>query len=312
VGHPPARPAAHRAAAARGRRPITNAHRKLGAELKGLRERSSATLRDIEVYSSGHLSNVENGYVTPSPTLIEQYAQRFGGDLSRLQALRDSVAVAAARKRSDGREGIDSQALVPAPLDSRNPGEVLRQYQSDLSDTTYLLDEHGLVSTIKVSRELRARVDGAQLYYGVHYHPTDTGRGVLTVTDVDGCEVDEVVESASGLLEVWLRLPRPLEMADERPVACGYRVAVRSDVPMPALHQHRVTERHQLIRIGAVFDRRRLPDRVWTFEAPIGALARRDPDPGSVLRNDPDGHYVKDFPRPIYNWSYGLGWRWAA
>src|SRR5215218_2565202 len=67
----------------RQRVPISQAHAELGQELRRVREAAARTMRDISGYSSGHISNVENGHVMPSLELVDTYV-RIGGDRVRI------------------------------------------------------------------------------------------------------------------------------------------------------------------------------------------------------------------------------------
>lgn len=89
-------------------RPIGPAHQQLGSRLRWLRTNAGRSLRDLEVCSPGHLSQVENGALTPSSDLVSVLVQVLGGSQEKFSELLNQAVIEArslnAKKRRNRRD----------------------------------------------------------------------------------------------------------------------------------------------------------------------------------------------------------------
>lgn len=290
-----------------GRPPLTNAHAKLGEELRALRQNAGLTLRDLDRYTPGHLSNVENGYVTSSKELVGYYARQLNGNHVKLQALYEAVLVASDRRRSAMRNRQGATYLVGDQFDRHSAADIRQRYYIDLSEITYLYNGRRVLRQVRQRCLVRAREDVVELVHFAHFYRPDPRPGVLAVGSTENCAVHTLTESRTGSVEILLRPSAPLVRGQEA-VELAYSVDVESRRPAEPMLCYEVGARHGHLTVRAMFAQSSAPAEIWYFEERNEAFVHRDPPPENVLSIDSGAACEKHFPRPVRGWWYGLAW----
>ena len=289
------------------REPISNAHRRLGKELKQARERANLTLRDLGDYSSGHLSNVEHGYVMPSAELLEYYSTKAACNRARLSTLHEAAMVAGARRRgSGGRRGVPIPQTVPATC--RDPALIRNQYSLEHDEHTYFLDRHGVTRRVSRRLAMRARAKGVTLMHVAQLLAEGESQHVQ-ISPREGCLVAEMARTGSRLIEAYL-LFGSADPTDRKPQYISYDMQIAGALSPSCRIDHQAMERGQHLTMRVLFEPRRYPKTVWWFEGGSYLATFRDADESNILPEDPDGAYTRDFDSPIRGWFYGLSWHW--
>jgi len=289
-----------------GRPPLTNAHAKLGEELRALRHNAGRTLRDLDRYTPGHLSNVENGYVTASKELVGYYARQLNGNHAKLQALYEAVLVASDRRRSAMRNRQAATYLVGDQFDRHSAADIRQRYYIDLSEITYLYNGRGL-HQVKQRCLVRAREDAVDVVHFAHFYRPDPRPGVFTLESTENCIPQVLTESRRGAVELLLR-PDPPLVRGQDPVELAYSLTVDSDRPADPMLAYEVGARHGHLTVRAMFSHASAPAEIWYFEERNEAFIHRDPPLGNLLSIDSGAACEKHFPRPVRGWWYGLAW----
>jgi transcriptional regulator with XRE-family HTH domain len=290
-----------------GRTPLTNAHTKLGDELRALRQNAGRTLRDLSSYTPGHLSNVENGYVTASKELVEYYTRELNGHRAKLQALYEAVLVAADRRRSNMRLKQAATYVAGDQFNRSSAADLRQRYYFDLSEITYVFDSQRALRQVKQRCLVRAREEVVDLVHFAHFYRSDPRVGVLAISSVENCVVDSVTESRRGAVELLVRPLRPLIRGEDAvEIACNFKITSQK-VAEPML-AYEIGARHGHLTVRAIFHPMALPQEIWYFEERNAAFIHRDPSPRDLLPVDDGAVYEKHFQRPVRGWWYGLAW----
>ncbi len=277
----------------------------MGEILRQARQRAGATTRDIAYYSSGHISNVENGHATPSEDLIFQYVSLLGCDegLAR-NALEEARKVIRERKMNRRREAFKEEVTPDSPY------HVMRGLYSTVeSEASFLLDENGAIRYVDVVRHVVAIRSEAR-YVTVRYgYPSDRRAGVLGVIASENCRVVTVREGRVGYLTAILELSRPIVPKDE-PLIYSYRVAVSSAVrARPVIHYHaEPSSKRYSVRVQ--FHEECRPREIWWFRESGPFDAEGVADVRKMIPLNKNNFYYRDF-RDVGGEYMGLAWRWA-
>jgi hypothetical protein len=295
-----------------GRQPITEAHVRLGSELRRVRDAARVNTRSIPSFSPGHISNVENGYVAPSEALVETYVRLFGGDAT-IYALYEQMRHAAARRSQQQRLARRSQ-LNTAPRPPRSLEDVTSQeditkhYVTEAHEAHFLFSEFGSILQMRVRVWLRARTPEVRLYYAGAYYDAERGRGILQAEALEGASFIDQEEDSVGAIRVFFELNRTLDPDDTRPHFVSYVVHVNSNKrAQPQLVYY---ARHGMVRLNlrATFNAAMHPQQLWTFGAPNMVNIRHRPE--DELRPDDDLDFNYEFSPTIPGWCYGFSWLW--
>lgn len=289
------------------RAPLTNAHAKLGEELRALRQNAGRTLRDLDGYTPGHLSNVENGYVTSSKELVEYYASELNGNPVKLHALYEAVLVASNRRRSGMRNKRAATYLVGDQFDRPSAADIRQRYYIELSEITYVYSGNHVLRQVKQRCLVRAREEVVDVVHFAHFYRPDPRPGVLVLATTENCAPHSLIESRRGAIELLMRPSIPLVRGRET-VELAYSLNVESDQAADPTLVYEIGARHGHLTVRSMFSRAAAPKAVWYFEERNEAFIHRDPSPESLLPIDSEASYEKHFPRPVRGWWYGLAW----
>ncbi|KAA1415357.1 helix-turn-helix domain-containing protein [Nocardioides humilatus] len=162
----------------------------LGTELRAIRIAAGKTTRQIAGYSSGHISNVEAGKVTPSERLILAYSS-LGGSHAQLIGLL--------------RQAHSSRTLAPVVADAledplTDPHVLRRGYVIEMiEDIHYYGERHQPLRNVhRVS--LRFTSPRARFFPFRHVVDEDLRKGVSHVQPSTGCEIAHLEEADDGVI----------------------------------------------------------------------------------------------------------------
>lgn len=290
----------------RRRRPaMSEAHARLGAELRRIREQAHTTTRDLGNYSSGHISNVESGYVTPSKDLITLYA-RLGGDLPRLLTMLGDARDEGSKKRHPATEAGD--ALVSRLLNPDADMMELRQgFRIESYENSVLYGPDRIPQTVILTARIRPTVDQARYFAYRCTYEDDPRRGAMTVDTVAGCQLIRVHESDRGILDIVTDFRENSVRTEDG----AYEVTLQSRV-----HSDRVVSPQLLLGfisplprcVATVkFDERSAPAKIWWMRSTVPYV--NEPEPHQVFEPNPAQHYSREF-LDLKNEYCGVIWEW--
>ncbi|MGH3772124.1 MAG: helix-turn-helix domain-containing protein [Pseudonocardiaceae bacterium] len=138
----------------RGTRPVLGpAHQRLGERLRALRKSAKCTMRDLgRLVSKAHLSELENGQVTPSAALLGRLVGYLGGDHAAFARL--LVAVRAEneeRKRAGARKSRE-----PYIAGLASPRAVTASFVLHGQPEISVVDQDGVSRVVEVDMALSA------------------------------------------------------------------------------------------------------------------------------------------------------------
>lgn len=295
------------------RRAISPTHAALGALLRAARLQSKRTTRGLP-YSSGHVSNVEGGYVTPSRDLIDVYI-KLGADPAETLALFDKLHHESrerrdARRRA-GRAG-QGRPTTPAPAtvgDGTDAELVRRHYTVERYDLEVSFSPRGGIERMVSTVAIRALSDDVRFYYTGVGPPSRRRPRELAVVQATGARLAHRAVSPLGAVEHYLELDRPLSPKDPDPHVLRFDLEgdgeVLADPEVTFLTRPGVL-RHTLV---TRFAEPAVPTRLWWLVTPDGfTVGRASRD--NELRGTPDGRYERAFDPLVPGWSYGFAWLW--
>ncbi|TAM87805.1 MAG: XRE family transcriptional regulator [Jatrophihabitans sp.] len=294
------------------RRPRSQAHVALGAVLRAARQRAGAGTRDLG-YSSGHISNVERGFVTPSRDLLEAYLG-IGADPTAVQAAYERLQHEARAARDERRRRGHARPDLRQPADvgeRTRPDDVRLHYAVERYDVEFDLSASGSIATVTSTADIRALTPGVRYYYTGHAPSTRVRPKDLGLRVFAGARIAHVNQTPLGTADVYLRLDRQLEPDDPAPHRLRYRVTVDDDdladpeiqyLTRPGIRRHRLTCR---------FTAPAVPERIWWVESADG-LTRNKIGPQNELAPSADGCYEWFFDAIVPGWTYGFVWTWPA
>jgi len=286
--------------------PKSDAHAKLGEELRSIRGVAGKTNREIEHedgqhYSSGHIANVENGLVAPSRELVKAYS-RLGGDLAYLLVLLDNI-----------HRSVDEATKKVTSLDEalQNPASDLtllrRGYRMEAYENYHSFGADRVPTESIVSIQVRTLSPRAR-YFGYRFwYENDPRPGVSVPTAGAGCELTKVTESSTGVIDVVIDF-RAGRINSEPIYEFTIHTHFNTTVPpSPDLKMGfntlmpRCTCRLQ-------FDSRAQPESVWWVRGTHHI--QNQPEPSHYLPRSPVGYYIKAFLNLREEYC-GLEWRWS-
>ncbi|WP_460862787.1 hypothetical protein [Nocardiopsis coralliicola] len=283
--------------------PVSEAHSRLGQLLRAARASAGATTRDVAFYSSGHISNVENGHVMPSENLVYYYVENFGSDERAVRS-----ALEAARQATRGRrEQQRVRALRPVTPESEI-ADIRRGYRVVENDASFRIGPRGAVEQVDVIREIAARRPGTRFVVARYAYLNDMRPGVLRAAAGTGCSIARISQNALGYLVAILELDRPVGPEDG-PVTYSYRVRVDSPEPVrPALRYH-AHERLQRLSLRVQFAPEAAPGTVWWFSGARPFDVEEGAEAGERIPANEIGFYHRRF-RPEPGGYVGIAWEW--
>lgn len=301
------------------RTPKSPAHLRLGQAMSEARILAKLSTRKIpkpddpaKFFESGHISNVENGFVAPSEELVDVYV-RLGGDGTRLRTLfrqmRAAAEQAGARRRRQSADASDLEA--PQTLDEiTDHREVQKHYFVESQQAHSTFDSRGVLQEFRCVVRLKATAPGARLYYTGHMYESDRRPGILQVEALNGGKLIGTQESPTGAVRSFFELERALSLDDVEPYPLEFRVLVDSDKPArPLVVFHNSRDCAQEVLLSLQFTAPRLPSLIWRFSAE-DMIDIEHPSTDGKLPVREDGSYHCLFQNLTPGWSYGLAWVW--
>jgi hypothetical protein len=283
----------------------------LGGLLREARVKARRSTRELG-YSSGHISNVEGGRVTPSRDLVEIYIE-LGADRSAVMPLFESLQHQA-RSRREQQQRLhranrgSARPVVQVGADM-TPDAVRRYYRIVRYDAEFVFDATGAIRTVTATVALRATMPGARFYYTGHQPAARRRRPDLGVTALYGATIAHTDVTDLGDADVFFELDREISPDDKDAHVLSYQVHLDDDdfadpeihyVTRPGVEQHRLTAR---------FTAPAEPRRLWLVTAP-DAMARVDP--AAILAPSGPGRYEYLFDPIVPGWTYGFAWTWPS
>jgi len=288
-------------------------HLELGVLLRRARLDAGAVTRSLG-FSSGHISNVEGGYVTPSRYLLEAYIA-LGADRAVLFSLLDRIHEHSRTSRTLIKLGetAGDYSTVPRRVgDATSPDEVRRHYSVERYDVEFSFNEKGAITQVDSQVGIRALTPGVDFYYSGHAPDARNGRPqAVSVVPLSGCLVEHMNVSPLGACDAYLRLDRTLGPDDPETYELSYRVELSEDqradpqiayFTRPGVLAHRLSTR---------FAPPAVPTKLWWF----GAVDSFDADrirPQNLLDHSDDAVYQREFDQIVPGWCYGFAWLWPA
>lgn len=292
------------------REPMSEEHLRLGQMLRDHRQGANVTTREVQGYTTGHISNVENGHVTPSRELVELYIQRFDGDRGRLLDAFARMKAGTEQRRRDKRlAGKPAMETVPVITEESDFADIRAGYQIREYEAFYRVDESGVIREMHAIRKIRANYPGISLSSARFNYPADSRAGVVTIHAGHGCTLARSESTNTGYTSAVLRLTRELNPADEHAHWMSFSITVDSEVialPVISYYARSLVTRYS---IRMFFAESFQPRRIWRFRGMDRAVADARPRDHQLLGYNSAGFYHWDFHN--LNAEYvGLAWSW--
>lgn len=293
------------------RQPHSDEHYRLGQALRAYRTAAGVTTRGIPEYSSGHISNVENGHVTPSREFIELYALRFGGEHGRLlDEFARLKSTTEQRRRAHRISTKPSMSDPPAITESSDSSVIRSAYQVRDYEIVYRLDAKGVIRETHAIRRIQAIYPGVSLASAMFNYPADTNPDAITLHAGTGCELARSESSTRGYLTAVLRLPRELHPSDDHPHSLSYSIKNTSQIAAHPVISYYGRPSVGRYAVRLCFTEPTLPGRVWRFRGSEPSIADATPRPEQYLEHSPAGFYHWDF-HNLDREHVGLAWSWG-
>jgi hypothetical protein len=292
------------------REPISEEHLHLGQQLRQYRRRAGATTRGVQGYTTGHISNVENGHVTPSRELVELYIQRFDADRGRVLDAFARMRAGTEQRRRDKRL-VDRPPVeaVPVITEDSDFAEIRSGYQIREYEAYYSLDQAGVIRKVHAIRKIRANYPGISLSSARFNYPADSRAGVVSIQAGHGCTLARSESTNTGYTSAVLRLSREINPADEHAHWMSFITTVDSDVialPVISYYARSMVTRYS---IRLFFAESFQPQRIWRFRGMDRAVADARPRENQMLGYNPAGFYHWDF-HNLHAEYVGIAWSW--
>ena len=290
------------------REPLSEAHVRLGSLLRAARKSARATTRSVGGYSSGHISNVENGYTAPSSELVDYYITNFG-DSRRLRAAYLSMKEGGELRRRQHRSKVNEVTEQPRVVTADSSKEdVYTTYRLVQREESYRIDARGVIEELTAIITVVPTQASEPLYLTEYTYPTDRQRGVLTVAAGMGCSLIRQNESDRGLLTFVLSLDESAVAADSSRTF-SYKVRVNSAKPMDPTLWYQDLRELSWCGIRVQFTPPKVPRKIWWLRGASAATINLDPNADQLLPLNAAGFYFFNF-RDLREEFSGLAWVW--
>jgi transcriptional regulator with XRE-family HTH domain len=329
---------------ARGKRPVLGpAHQRLGERLRTLRKATDYTMRDLkQIISQAHLSELENGQVTPSAVLLGQLVAHLGGDHTAFGRLMIAVrAENEERRRSNARKrgepyiaGLASPLGVTAHfvlhgqpkvsiVDADGEQRVAAVNSASTADDTdfntnvvveeaeddYVVGPDRIIGASIFSRSIRATASDTRFY---RWWFTESPSELVVRTITLG------VSTGGAISRVWRLGPTSYGVEIEliKPLAEGEASRLRYYKVVEAVgYCSRWVRRVQAVdlaasRLALSFDGC-TPETVWYWEKLPASSSPGFYRPELELLRQPTGKYEKWFGPLGRGMSFGIAWQFA-
>lgn len=295
--------------AARRREPLSESHAALGAALRVARKRSGRTTREVPGYTSGHVSNVENGYVTPSDLVVAAYAE-IGADPAPLRGLLEAARAESARAKLRRLKSSTAESDSPDTTPDSSLEEIRARYEFD--DLEYLIryDSAGvMIEAVAILIARGIRVPVTHVMFSALYN-ADPRPGVVALEALSGCTIVQRRQSATGAVAAIAVLDEAIDGVTVLRATYSYRIAVRSAArAQPLLREFSDKFRaRQSFRVQ--FTPPALPTQLWWFRAHDIVDTMGEPSRGQLLAIHRSGFVSYEF-EGVAREMIGLAWRWS-
>lgn len=327
-----------------GRRPVLGpAHQQLGDRLRALRKSGQLTMRDLKpIISQAHLSELENGQVTPSAVLLGHLVATVNGDraefarlLVAVRAENEERRLANARQRGERYvAGLASPLAVTANFvlygkpeitvvdrdGSSRPIEVEpAATPADLrfampvvveeADDDYTVGADRIIGTSVFQRRLRAAAPVSAYRWWFTEAPTELVVRSITLG----------VSAGGAISRVWQLGPASygVEIALTNPLAAGERTRLRYYKVIEAVGycSRWVRRMHSVdleaCRLAVRFDGVE-PSHVWQWTNLPASATPGLYSPDRAVQRDPTGQYGQEFAAPEPGMSLGVAWQFPG
>lgn len=277
--------------------------------LRAARERKGTTTRGIPEYTTGHISNVENGQVTPSRKFIDLYIERFGADRGKILDELDRLKSQMAQRRADRSGAAPTPAPEPVEITEDSDYELIRSsYEVRALEAYYVVDAAGVIRSMYTIRHLRALRPGVRYYAMRLSYPADSRSDVLRLDPGAGCELAQVRPTMTQYITPVLRLSRELNPEDDEAHCISMSISTSSDVrALPFVYSYG-NQGMARASIRLLFAAESAPREVWWFRGTERFAADATPQPHHHLTRNPAGFYHWDF-FDLDREYVGLAWR---
>jgi hypothetical protein len=290
-------------------------HARLGALLRSARLAAGLTTRDVP-FSSGHVSNVEGGHVTPSQDYLDVFID-VGADRQLAEGLLAAIDRQATAERDAQRRALRGEparmTTAPQAVDSRTrAADVRRHYSVDSYDVEFVFSGTGAIREVSSRVALRAVSDEVFYYYAGHA-PDDGHQtfGPPVVSASAGAELDRINLSPVGAFDMFFRLTPPMTPDDVEAHIVEYKVVLDDEKLADPVIMYLAPPGAKCHALRVRFESPVMPERIWWFGAP-DAYQADHPEPDAELPRSADGRYELVFEPLIAGWCYGFTWRWPV
>ncbi|MDA2803065.1 helix-turn-helix domain-containing protein [Nocardiopsis suaedae] len=284
----------------------------LGELLRAARTAAGATTRQVEGFSSGHVSNVENGRVMPSRQFLLTYVTRFGCDRNRVMDAYQRAKVAASGRREAARNAQGVEGVWEVNLDATSSHADIRSaYRIRSTESSYLLGGRGEIKEITAIRTI-SPVSAEVSFVSVRYtYPTDPNPGVLSIQPEYGCSLVRCDESHMGSISAVLALEAPASVGGVD-ASVAYRIRVDSDIPAVPRIRHYASGQTLKCSVRVWFHESKIPVSAWSYRARSRVAADYvdySADQASPLSSVTGGFIFSDF-YDLDDEYCGVAWSW--
>lgn len=287
------------------RPPLSTEHARLGQALREIRHAARKSTREIPGYSSGHISNVENGHVTPSRDLVKIYAS-LGGDLATLEGALRGIAE---MSRAEVERSRAAARTLPTTISADSPVDEIRaNYRLEESGYRVRYDGRGVMKECLITNTVRPVAELLQFVNFGSAYLADRRRGVLHIETIAGCSIARRHENESGAVEVVLELEEPASDSNHQ-THYALRLTVKSDERAQPLLRDYVKLPRRRHSFEVHFEGLAVPREVWNFRSTYLVDELRDPDPQRVILPSSEGIFACSF-SDIAGEFIGMAWRW--
>lgn len=325
-----------------GREPIGPAHAQLGKMIKDVRTRQGKRMRDVQSCSLGYLSELENGRVSPSRTIVETLVRELGGDINhfrgvmvsverehetvkrRMKAVRDGVSPADLGAVYDPHipldrpvfevidddlgtaEIVDPKVVNPQTLNFKGPFITEEIYEE------HYVSSDRIVYMSRYNRLIRATEPGLTTFpWGFGETPAESilvSKFQLGVQSSPGLRIAKVAQIGRNAYAVDFELPHPLEVGER------YQLSFFKKIDAVGYCDHFIGGSSAVelkkCRIAVHFEPGFEPARVWFFEnltpySPPGIYSE-----SHALRRRTTGQYEKEFNSLTPGLMLGIAWEY--
>ncbi|WP_017627146.1 helix-turn-helix domain-containing protein [Nocardiopsis chromatogenes] len=279
----------------------------LGELLRAARNAAGATTRQVPGFSSGHVSNAENGRVMPSRQFVLLYVNRFGCDRARvLSAYARAKAAGEARRRGGGPRDVEPVEEVTAESPRE---EIASTYWIHEKESLYCIDDRGVIAEVHTVEMISAMAPNVSLFTRRFAYPTDPRRGVIRVEAGHGCAVERLQESGIGVVVAVFRLDHDIHPGED-----GYRLgySLRVDSAAEAVPRVSFGSTTGVGRVGfrLLYPRCRVPRTVHWFRGRKSVVEFSEPDHRNEIIGSGGVFYSHDF-MDVRDDVCGLQWAYG-